>query len=388
MDRVRRHRGTTDSGSGVITQTAPPRNHAAMKRTITSLGLLLVVGGAFEAAPAASQVATRIWVESAPEYFRRGDRIDVNFSVSDDSYVAVIHIDTDGNLDFLYPTSPWDNEFVRGGMIHSVLARGGGGGWLIRGRPGIGYFYIIASPTPLDFSYFRGRAGSPWEWGYAGRVVHGDPFLALDQLARLLLPRTPYARYAYDFYSYYVDGLHQYPSYACSNQYYEYGWGMSPSFGSCVGQTLFLRQNPYYYDTRRYRGDRRQVLGGYGTIDPRYGYKTSPDTPLPGVAPGGSRPSLQGSGGQIPRREPEAVSTPRPSSNAERPALGRAPAQGRTGQARTAQPAESGRSSSTGVRERPTPDAGSRPATTSGPSGRSASPSGVTAPARRRPTID
>src|SRR5690606_33352651 len=101
--------------------------------------------------------------------------------------------------------------------------------------------------------------------------------------------------------------------------------------GSCSSQELFLRQNPYYYDTRLYRGDRGRIIGGYQSLDPRLGYKASPDAPLPGVSPGGTRPSLQGSGGQIPRREPEPAAAPARAPAAGRPSQGRAPVQGQTG---------------------------------------------------------
>lgn len=360
-----------------------------MQRIFKSFGLMLALATMIAPVPAGAQVAARIWVDAAPDYFRQGDRMNVNFSVSDDSYVAIVHIDTDGYLDFVFPASPWDNEFVRRGVTHSIRARGAAGAWTVRGRPGIGYFYIIASPTPLDFSYFRGRTGSPWEWGYAGQTVRGDPFFALDQIARLLLSPSPYARYASDYYSYYVDGIHQYPSYACSNQYYEYGWGLYPSYSSCTSQAYFLRENPYYYDTRRYRGDRRQVLGRYGTIDPRYGYKADPAA-APRATPGGASPSLQGSGGQIPRRDAVPQAAPPPSTTRQ-PAQGRAPAQGRTGQAQPSQPSGGAGSSSTGARERPTPSSSSgQPASSAGPSQRPAATSGGggSAPARGRPAID
>src|SRR5690606_37902056 len=116
---------------------------------------------------------------------------------------------------------------------------------------------------PLDFRYFQGGVGSSWDWGYAGRSVYGDPFLALEQITRLLVPGWPYAQYAQDYYGYHVDGIHRYPSYACSDRYYDYGWGLNPGYGSCSRLDFFLRDNPYYYDTRRYAGDRRGYLRQY-----------------------------------------------------------------------------------------------------------------------------
>jgi hypothetical protein len=314
-----------------------------------------------------------IWVENESEYFRRGDRMNVRFSVSEDSYVAVVHIDSDGNMDFVYPASPWDNEYVRGRQIHNVSARQANG-WTVRGRPGIGYFYILASPTPLDFSYFRGRNGSPWEWGYAGRAVHGDPFLAFDQVARMLLPRWPNSQYADNYYGYNVDGLHRYPTYACSNQRYDSGWGWNPSYGSCDRMDYFLRDDPYYYDTRRYRGDRDVYLREYRQLDPRHGFKEDPEAPARGVTPSSSRPANQGSG-----RAPTQPN-PRPSSGVDR----REPVPAQPTPQREPEPASTSRPSAQGrvqqapaqERERPTPSGGSQraPATSDGNS---------TEPARR-----
>ncbi|MEX2583342.1 MAG: DUF4384 domain-containing protein [Gemmatimonadota bacterium] len=239
------------------------------------------------------QIGARVWIENDRDYFRRGDRLDVRFSVSDDAYVAVVHIDSDGNMDFLYPASPWDNEYVRGGRVNTLPIRSGSG-WTVRGRAGIGYVYIIASPSPLDFAYFRGRTGSPWDWGYAGRAVRGDPFLAFQQIGRMLVPwsSTPYVD---DFYSYYVDGFHRYPSYACSDRYHDSGWGWYPSYSSCGQMDYFLRDYPDYYDTRRYRGDRRGYLGQYDNLDPLHGFKENPDRPAArGVNPRNAQPDLRG----------------------------------------------------------------------------------------------
>lgn len=315
-----------------------------MKKTVFFLVFLATAGLMLLPSIVSAQVGARIWLENEPDYFRRGDRMDVGFSVSDDAYVAVVHVDSDGNLDFVYPESPWDNEFIRGGRMHRLSPRGGTG-WMVRGRPGIGYFYIIASPQPLDFSYFRGRSGSPWDWGYAGRAVHGDPFIAFDQIARMLL--SPYAPYVFDYYSYYVEGLHRYPTYACSSNRYDYGWGWTPSYGACGQLDYFLRDHPYYYDTRRYRGDRQGYLREYDRLDPRHGYKEAPDRrPARGITP---RDSWQGQGSvrdEIPRRP-----SVEPEPTGGRGTVNEPPR-------RTAEP----RSGSTAPqpRERPAPDLGTR----------------------------
>ena len=302
---------------------------------------------AFPSGPGGSQYGADIWLEGEPSYFRLGDRLNVRFSVPRDSYIAIVHIDSDGELDFLYPASPWDDGFVRGGRSQSLPIRSFAS-TTIRARPGIGYLYLIASPYPLDFRYFHGGIGSAWDWGYAGRNVYGDPFLAFDQVTRLILPGWPYVDYAWDYHSYYVDGIHRYPTYACSNQYRTWGWGWSPSFGSCSRLDVFVRNNPYYYDTRRYRGDRRVYLREYDRLDPRYGFKEAPDDPfgrLPSRAPAPPvRDAAPGPTGrdEVPRRDPVTAPAPtqptRPGQTAPAPRPS-VPTRDPVAEPRTAEPA-------------------------------------------------
>ena len=230
--------------------------------------------GASDSRALRSPVRARVWVDNDRDYFRRGDRLQIRFSTSSDAYVAVLHIDSDGELEFLYPDDPWDDQYVRGGRVYSVPR---GYGTAVRGRSGIGYVYVVASPVPLDYSFFRATRGS-WDWSYAGRVVRGDPFWALEQITRLLLPDWDYVPHAVDYATYYVEGRHSYPSYACSDAWGvdAYGWGWTPDYGACSHVSIFLRTHPYYYDSRRYHGDYRVGFRGYERADPRYRYKEAP----------------------------------------------------------------------------------------------------------------
>lgn len=286
--------------------------------------------------PAAAQLrpAARVWVENDREYFRHGDRLRVNFRTSADSYVAVIHIDPDGRLDFVYPHSAWDNEFVRGGRVHSIDRTGWGNGLLVRGGSGIGYLYVIASPVPLDFSRFRAGRSSPWDWSYAGQSVYGDPFWAMEQITRSLLPGWGNVPFVADYFTYFVGGAHhRYPSYACTRPGFTSGWGWGYNaswrsyYGACDRLDLFLRDNPYYFDSRRFRGDRRSYYRDYRDErdwDPRHVFKTDPDIP---ASRAGDRAGNQPSGGtQRVTPRPGATTTPatrpaqRATPSAERPA--------------------------------------------------------------------
>ncbi len=246
----------------------------SLRRSLRALAMMLVAAvagsGALEGNVAQAQGA-RIWLNNSADYLRRGDRLDIRFSVPDDSYVAIVHIDPAGELDFLFPSSPSRSEFVRAGRVHS-LAGLGSASRVARGGDGIGYLYIIASPYRLDFSYFRGP-GAGWSWASAGRLVHGDPFLAFDQVTRLIVPRWPTAVFAADYFSYYVGGYRAFPVYACSDRSRGHGWGWTPMYGSCQQQNRFLTRYPHYYDTRRYGGDRRAVLRQYEHLYPAHRYK-------------------------------------------------------------------------------------------------------------------
>lgn len=311
----------------------------------------------------ARPVEARVWVENERDYFRRGDRLQIRFSASHDAYVALVHIDPEGNLDFIHPATPWDDEYVRGGHVYTLPRGGAASGWPVRGSAGIGYLYLLASAEPLDFSYFRGGRGAPWDWSYAGRAVRGDPFFALHQLTRMLLPGWGYAPYAVDYFGYHVGGRHRYPRYACSDFGWDRGWGWTPMYGHCDRLDRFLLEDPYYYDPVRYRGDRWRYYRDYERLDPRHGYKEDPQRGARGFAPQRSR------SGDVGRAEPPPVRDDEPERNvlppARRPTLerrpsGREPSETPAARGRAPAPSGSGDAPARGVqRPRSRPSGGS-----------------------------
>lgn len=368
-----------------------------MRITTASIGLILtgLALGSGILAPAAisaqSNSVARLWVDNDRDYFRPGDRLHVKVSSSADSYLAVVHVDPRGMMEFVYPATPRDADFVRAGRVHSVGNYGFGEGLRVGSEPGIGYLYLIASPVPLDYSYFADQRGNAWSWYQTGQVS-GDPFWAMEQIKRMLLPDWSEVPYEVSHYTYYVGGRHSYPSYACSSFGDGWGWGYSPAwasyYGACDRLDLFLRNNPYYFDSRRFRGDRRVWYRDYREPrywDPRHAFKADPRTPA-ARAPSGrtARPSNE----NLPdRREagdprdsrdtravtPERRAVPRaaPEADDRRPS----PA------ARTAPAADRGADRAT-ARERPTPQRDDRPAARSAPAPRTP----AAAPATRAPS--
>jgi hypothetical protein len=278
-------------------------------RTIWLIVLLPLVGAASAAAAAAAAAQfpgqqprspgsgyapqVRIWVDNDRDYFRRGDRMRVSFSSSADAYVAVIHIDSDGALEFLYPSSPWHPDHVMGRRIYTLPQRGASAaGWMVRSGPGIGYLYVVASPAPLDYSLFQGRRAFGWDWSYAGQMVRGDPFWAMEQLTRHLVPGWGFTPVAVSYSSYHVDGLHRHPAYACANRVGQpgrgWGWGAGyvPSYySSCDRLDPYLRMHPNYFDTRHYRGDRSTFFRDYAPAQPPHRYLEDPRAPRGGGVP-------------------------------------------------------------------------------------------------------
>jgi hypothetical protein len=264
----------------------------------------------------APPVRARLLVDGERDLYRSGDRLRVRFSTSEDAHVALIHIDPDGRLEFLFPYTPWESDWVRGGRSYS-LPRSYSTGLQVHGRPGIGYLYLIASPVPLDYRHFSRGRGGPWDWSYAGRMVTGDPFWAMEQITRLLVPG--YAPHASDYYSYYVGARHRYPGYACSDSFRgtRGGWGWSSGYGSCSRLDLFLRQHPYYYDTRLYRGDRRGYLTRtYGSPPEQHRFKE----PALGANPRAQEQPRRAP--EQPRRDAERATTPADRPQARPPAAG------------------------------------------------------------------
>lgn len=233
------------------------------------------------------ELRARVWVDDNDDLFRLGDRLRLRFWTSDDAHVAVLHIDTDGRLEVLFPESPWDDDFVAGERSYSLPQRGARSSWVVRGRPGMGYFYILASHAPLDLHALQDR-NDRWDFDRVGGFVRGDPFWMMERVTDLLLSRSRHAPYAVDYFSYHVGTRQRYPSYACYDRYADPGdWGWNPSYRHCSELDGLLASYPHYYDTRRFRGDRRRYLRELESAGPRHQYKE----PAIGVRGGSPRPA-------------------------------------------------------------------------------------------------
>jgi hypothetical protein len=281
----------------------------------------------------------QLWIEDGTDVFYPRDPVDLRFRSAHDAYVAIVHLDTDGNLELLFPGSAVRAERVAGQRTHALgtLTRRPWAG----GSPGIGYFYILASPAPLDLGLFRPHGGS-WRASFA---VRGDPFWALEELTQQLLRDWRVPPLGVDVVSYHVGGRHRFPSYACYDRLglRDLRAGTAAFYPSCERLRRLLVTYPFYFDTSRYRGDRMVYLREMEDLAPRHGFKEDARPRVPGWPTDRravERPVPRGAESVPVRMEPEqARPQEAPSTPArQRPTLERRPATREPERARPAEP--------------------------------------------------
>jgi hypothetical protein len=227
-------------------------------------------------------MGVRVYLDNQRDLFRPGEFSRVYVRPTEDAFVAVVHITPDGDVDFLWPNDVYDDGYMRGGTSYSVTSRGGVRGIRVGSGYGVGYVMAVASDEPLDLRRVRDfyyRRTSSWDPAYN---VVGDPFRAMERIARMLVPDFEDGYGAVDWYTYHVGSQrYRYPRYACYDGYGPWYSSRSPYYDGCDRVRVLLVSVPYYYDTRYYRGDRYRYWRTwypndryvYTRRDPQHGYK-------------------------------------------------------------------------------------------------------------------
>lgn len=298
------------------------------------------------------QPNVRLWLEDRRTLFGFGDQTRVYLRTDDDAYVAVFHIDTNGDVEVLYPYSSRDDGYVPGRRTFSLSARGASRYLRTRGGYGVGYVFAIASPEPLDLYRVRRLWGARFAGGWdADRSIYGDPFYAIDRITDLIVPDYAYGDHDVDVYTYYVgSSRYTHPRYACYDGYGPWYSSRDRYYDSCDRVRVLLVSRPYYYDTHYYRGSRRSYYDRYygygryygydgrrrgGRSEPEHRYKEQTDvstrTALQGTgrrpsADGGAAPPLRDLGfGQGEQPDPQQQDRRVTPPSRQRPVLQRRP---------------------------------------------------------------
>ncbi|MEX2526334.1 MAG: DUF4384 domain-containing protein [Gemmatimonadota bacterium] len=296
---------------------APLVSAAALVLSATSpLGALAFAPGMVQetdtvlqdAASTDADVAVRIWLDQGAEpVFHRGDRSRIYYRVSRDAHVAIFHISTDGLVNLVQPRTPESGTYVRGGREYRLLFATGPY-WHVDEHPGMGYFFAVASPEPLDLSVipFSRRQGS-WDLSQVGSQIHRDPYSAIDDFVAWLVPGWERLPYGLDFTPYHVGGTFEYPRFLCYDCHtFRPYTSWDPYRYSCTSFRVVIYDDPYYYPAARYRGSEvvyvRPPLPG----EPRFAFKerawddaTTPLLQLRETAPGSPWPQADGVGRSV-----------------------------------------------------------------------------------------
>ena len=129
----------------------------------------------------------------------------------------------------------------------------------------------MASPDP--FAYAGIESEDHWDYRtIAGGRVTGDPYVALTDLARQIVP-TGEDDWDYDITPYYVQQRYDYPRFVCydCHAYASYSY-WDPYAYSCTRFRVVVYDDPYYYPYRYYAGT-RVVFSRPARPEPRFIFK-------------------------------------------------------------------------------------------------------------------
>ena len=237
------------------------------------------VGVRQEVAGQRQDLEARLWLDRAESsVVQRGDRLRIYYSTSRDAFVALFHIDTDGRVRLVFPRAPDENHYVRGGRDYQLYL-GRSAHWTVEEDPGIGYFFLVASSRPFDFSGFRhSGAGQGRGSSHEGETVHHDPYLAMDDYVARLVPGWEDADYALDFTEYHVGGSHAHPRFLCydCHRFRPYS-AWNPYHQSCLSFRVVIYEDDFYYPLSWYRGGRVVYQRLPPRRRPRFGFKERAD---------------------------------------------------------------------------------------------------------------
>ncbi|MEX1257237.1 MAG: DUF4384 domain-containing protein [Gemmatimonadota bacterium] len=210
-------------------------------------------------ARARDAMETRIWLDrGADPVLQGGDRVRVYYRASRDAFVALFHLNTDGVLRLLFPAGLDEPLKVRAGQDYRLLFQNSTD-WEVAEAPGVGYFFALASESPLDFAGVDIPARTE-EWATLARVgapVREDPYVILDGVTTALAPDRTRGSMAVDLAAYHVGQAYSYPRFLCYNCHTAEPFERwNPYQQACLSYRVIIYNDPYFYAATRYQGSR------------------------------------------------------------------------------------------------------------------------------------
>ncbi|MGH7591302.1 MAG: DUF4384 domain-containing protein, partial [Gemmatimonadales bacterium] len=179
---------------------------------------------------------------------------------SQDGYLVVLQMDSDGEVRVLFPVDPDDDTKVEGGHKYEVRGRGDRDAFTVVARSGSGMVLAARADNPFDLSAFIAHG----RWDFRSLAGSDSAGTAPEDRLLDLVDRMTSGHYDYDDVTYAVGAETYYPSYPA----YYYGWRGGWAGGWYRG----------FYTPSWYYGPRVRIGAG---VQYRYRPQARPIRPAP-----------------------------------------------------------------------------------------------------------
>ncbi|MBI1798383.1 MAG: DUF4384 domain-containing protein [Candidatus Eisenbacteria bacterium] len=226
---------------------------SSMKPAGLFLGALLAAGLSMCASPAAAHgLGVEVWTDRGSDaVYQPGDVLQVRARASEDSYLLVYEIDSEGYVHVLHPARG-QNGFVSGHTTYHVPADQSDQQLVVNDPTGEDFIVAIASREPFEDLpwYLRPYDVQGGEVGYVNRPAEaeegvttegkivGDPFVAMERIRRRVCAHAADpSTFGTAYTSYYVHEKVRYPRYLCNDchrpGYWAWWDGFDPYYAHC-----------------------------------------------------------------------------------------------------------------------------------------------------------
>ena len=199
----------------------------------------------------ARAVGVDIWTDRGKDaVYESGEPVEIKVRASDDGYLLVYDIDSEGYVRVLYPYEG-SSGYVAGRQTYRVPPNQSGLQLVVQGPVGQGYIVAIVSREPFNAlpRFLRPYDPQAEGAGYVGEEedeegltsdgrIMGDPFVAMERIRRQVLSDANDPEvFATAYTSYYIHQPVRYPRYLCNDCHRPDQWawwdGFDPYYTSC-----------------------------------------------------------------------------------------------------------------------------------------------------------
>ncbi|MCP4567684.1 MAG: DUF4384 domain-containing protein [FCB group bacterium] len=108
--------------------------------------------------PRNGDLEVEVWADNEDGIYYEGEGITVFFQANRDCFVAIYTVDTQGDVNLLFPGEKWENGFIRGGEVYSIPGGDEDYDLIVSGPEGIEHIQAVASEIELDIPAWYGGA--------------------------------------------------------------------------------------------------------------------------------------------------------------------------------------------------------------------------------------